>query len=246
MTPWWRRKAHSRHDWQERVASLLLPCCSCDPCKTEQRSPHSPGSSLAHCRWMASPAPDSSWIPHKSEGPAGEGGRKTEIHEYFLLPPEKRKESSVWTLLSMLIPKLEEKTWTVTSLLSGFLLFSGIHIYRTLKKNGMDMCSKNPACGKLPGLCRYQVRHHLQKRFQSKVPTCHWGGLLRIVREVAITGQSVWGPTWATGQMIHLWSPQPPSFVQYDSWMWRGPAASLTNGPAGSQGLKFPFISGTW
>jgi hypothetical protein len=37
---------------------------------------------------MASPAPNSSWIPHKSLGSEGEGGRKTEIREYFLLLPE--------------------------------------------------------------------------------------------------------------------------------------------------------------
>lgn len=57
---------------------------------------------------MASPALNSSWIPHKSVGTGGEGGRKTEIHEYPLLLPKKLEKGNCSEPLSMPIPKLDK------------------------------------------------------------------------------------------------------------------------------------------
>lgn len=47
------------------------------PSLPERGSRHSPGSNLGHCRRTASPAPNSSWIPHKSEESGRRKRRKT-------------------------------------------------------------------------------------------------------------------------------------------------------------------------
>ena len=109
---WWeylgiRRKASSRHDGQVRGASLWEGTAS--PAGRAEDPPHSPGSSLGHCRQTASPAPNSSWIPHKSEGSGRKGGRKIEIHEYLLLLPEKHEKSSGSEPSPLLIPTLDEE-----------------------------------------------------------------------------------------------------------------------------------------
>lgn len=82
-TSWARRRAEGGPQGQGRAACLSVGGTAC------VHAVHSPGSSRGHCRQMASPAPNSSWIPHKSAGAEEEGERKTEIHEYHLLLAEK-------------------------------------------------------------------------------------------------------------------------------------------------------------
>lgn len=108
-------------------------CIHCQPEWGE--AIHSPGSIRGHCRRKASPAPNSSWIPHKSEGSEGENERKTEVNEYLLLSLESYKKGNGSEALSRPIPKsyFAEGHWHHQSeLLLCFLEC-------TLKKNAIKM-----------------------------------------------------------------------------------------------------------
>lgn len=77
-------------------------------------SAHSPGSSLGHCRQTASPAPNSSWIPHKSEGSEGKGGRKKKSMNIFCFHLSNVRKAITQSPLSMPIPKLDEQNINVS------------------------------------------------------------------------------------------------------------------------------------
>ena len=64
--------------------------------------------------WV-SPAPNSSWTPHKSEGSGRKGGRKTESHEYLLLLPEEHEKSHSSEPSPLLIPPLDEENMSTSN-----------------------------------------------------------------------------------------------------------------------------------
>lgn len=177
MIPWWKMKAHSRHDRQERVA----PCWKVGV--TPVRWAEDPHTHLG-AAWSTA----DEWplllqihlgflINLKGQREREEG---KQIHEYFLLPPEKREESSAWSPLSMPIPKLEEKNMNMNISLPAVwiptVFWRPYLPYFKKKRKGMALCSKNSACGKPPGLCSYQVRPHLHKRIPKQSSHLSFGG----------------------------------------------------------------------
>lgn len=187
---WWRRKANNRHDCQVRVAPLWGRYCI--PCRPEWRTPlHLPGSSLGHCRQTASPAPNSSWIPHKSEG---SGGERKENRNSWISP------ASTWERQWLGAPsyansqirwekhKHEQQVLPCSSLLGSLqskfpLCFLECIFTALWRKNANKVQPKTMSIAAeiLPGGCYYQVKRHLCKAKSKR----------RVV-----TGQSsVWGPT---------------------------------------------------
>lgn len=152
----------------------LLPCwkVSASPACQNWRPPHSPGSSLGHCRQTASPAPNSSWIPHKSEGSGQreEGKQKSMNISCFYL--RSTRKAITRSPLSIPIPKLDEKNMNMNTgpAMLKFIILPAVRvpvmflecIFATLwRKVSWDCCSRNPARGKSPGGCYYQVGPHL-------------------------------------------------------------------------------------
>lgn len=88
-----------------------LPCGEVDGSLVRQSrgSPHSPESSLGHCRQMASPAPNSSWIPHKSEGPGEREEEKQKAMNFFCHHPRNVRKATVRPPPPPAIPKLKRK-----------------------------------------------------------------------------------------------------------------------------------------